>query len=99
MESSVVHRELNDFIDAIEARRTLVCYLDYLLAYRRDVPDVDDYVICELQALPSTQYAKLLQKDDPIYRLLTLTEELEVDDENHNKTVWSTLKNCVIKLS
>lgn len=41
MESDIVHKQLNEHDDAA-ARHALVCYLQYLIDYRRDVPSVEE---------------------------------------------------------
>lgn len=94
MESNIVHKQLNEHDDAA-ARHTLVCYLQYLIDYRRDVPTIEEHVIGELQRLLSTRYVQQLSEDDPIYYILHLAEELEIDEEKRNKNVWMTLKNRI----
>ena len=93
MESSIVFKQLNEHDAA--AKHTLVCYLQYLIDYRRDVPAIEDHVINEFQRLLSTEYVKRLSKDDPIYYILHLAEGLEIDEEERNKNVWITLKNRI----
>lgn len=44
MESDIVHKQLNEH-DNATARHTLVCYLQYLIDYRRDVPTIEEHVI------------------------------------------------------
>lgn len=97
MESDIVHKQLNGLDDAA-ARRTLVCYLQYLMDYRRDVPTIESHVISELQRLLSTGYVKQLPEDDPAYYILHLAAELEIDEEERNKNVWITLKNRIENL-
>lgn len=94
MESSIVHKQLNEH-DNATARHTLACYLQYLIDYRRDVPTIESQVINEFQRLLSTGYAKQLREDDPIYYILHLAEELEIDEEERNKNIWIRLKNRV----
>ncbi len=98
MESGIVHQQLNKSDNDTEARHMLVCYLDYLLAYRRDVPDVDDYVVNELQSLQSTKYVKELPEGDAIYEILRIAEGFNLDDDSQNKAIWSVLKNKVMQL-
>ncbi len=98
MESDIVHQQLNTISNEAAAQRTLVCYLQYLIAYRRDVPNKDEYVTYELQSLQSTQYVKKLAADNPIRMLLSLSDELEEADEKHGKLLWSKLKNGVANL-
>ena len=94
MESSIVFKQLNENDDAA-TRHMLVCYLQYLIDYRRDVPTIEAHVINEFQRLLSTRYVKQLSEDDPIYYILHLAEELEIDEEERNRNVWITLKNRI----
>lgn len=97
MESSIIHQQLNDPND-LEARYALICYLQYLMDYHRDVPTVEDYIVNELQRLRSTRYVKLLQEEDPIYDILHSSEELSVGEQETNKPVWRILRNDIINL-
>src|SRR5688500_5841558 len=94
MESDIVHKQLNEHDDAA-ARHTLVCYLQYLMDYRRDVPTIEDHVVNEFQRLLSTAYVKRLPEDDPIYYILHLAEEVEVAKGEQAKSLWATLKNRI----
>lgn len=96
MESDIVHTQLNN--NSVEARNTLICYLQYLMDYRRDVPQKEEYIIQELQGLASTRYAKQLRPEDPIYRVLYAAQQLEEADGEHAKNLWSELKNAIYKL-
>lgn len=98
MESSIVHQQLTTISSEASARHTLVCYLQYLIDYRRDVPGKDEYVIYELRSLQSTKYIKQLSDDDPIRRLLSLSDEMEHSSEERNKDLWAELKNTILNL-
>jgi len=97
MESKIVHERLNNLNDA-GARDALVCYLQYLMDYRRDVPDMDDHVISELQRLFSTKYVQNLRDNDPIRHILNSAEELEEADTQSRQHIWSTLRSNILSL-
>lgn len=69
-----------------------------LIDYRRDVPEIEEYFVNEMQGLLSTKYVKQLQEDDPIYRIVQLAEDLDAVDGERNKAVWATLKNHILNL-
>lgn len=94
MESDIVHKQLNEHDDAT-TRHMLVCYLQYLIDYRRDVPAIEEHVINEFQSLLSTKYVKQLREDDPIFYILQLAKELEVAKEEQAKSTWLVLKNRI----
>ena len=94
MESDIVHKQLNEH-DNATARHTLVCYLQYLIDYRRDVPTIEGHIINEFQRLLSTKYVRQLQEDDPIFYILQLAKELEVAEEEQAKSTWVVLKNRI----
>lgn len=94
MESDIVHKQLNEHDDTA-ARHMLVCYLQYLMDYRRDVPTIEDHVVNEFQRLLSTRYVKRLPEDDPMYYILHLAEELEVAEGEQSSSLWATLRNRI----
>lgn len=96
MESRIVHQHLND--NTPDARDMLICYLQYLMDYRRDVPQKEEHIIYELQGLLSTTYTKLLEEDDVMHRLLHTAQELEPGDDENNKAIWSALKSDIALL-
>jgi hypothetical protein len=98
MEAGIVHQQLNAYTDSVTARNTLVCYLQYLVDYRRDVPEIEEYFVNEMQGLSSTKYVKQLAEDDPIYQIVHVAEELDAADKERNKAVWTTLKNHIFNL-
>ena len=98
MESGIVHEQLNAYSDDAAARNTLVCYLQYLIDYRRDVPENEAYFVNEIQGLSSTKYIKQLQEDDHIYQIVHIAEELDAANEYQNKAIWTTLKNYILNL-
>lgn len=98
MESGIVHQQLNAYENMATARNTLICYLQYLIDYRRDVPEKEEYFINEMQGLSSTEYVKQLEKDDPIYRIVHMAEGLDAANEEPNKAIWATLKNHIFNL-
>lgn len=98
MESCTVHQQLLNPDDGIKTRQTLICYLQYLVAYRRDVAEIDEYIVQELQGLLPTKYIKQLQEDDPIQQILQLANELDLDDKEYSKTAWTRLEKDILKL-
>jgi hypothetical protein len=92
MESKIIHQQLRK-ADSQVSRHALICYLQYLMDYYRDVPTVEEYIVNELQGLSATAYARALRKDDPIYRILQLSQELRIEEEN--KTLWQKLRNQI----
>jgi hypothetical protein len=96
MESKIIHEQLNN--NDVNAKHALVCYLQYLIDFRRDVPDKDEYVIYEMQSLLSTKYVVDLQGDDPLYQILHSIKRLEPTDENIGIGLWNTLKNDIGRL-
>lgn|GEM_PF-3472582 len=98
MESNIIHQQLNDPSDS-EARDALVCYLQYLMDYHRDVPTVEDHIINELQRLRSTKYAKQLPEEDPVCSIMRSSEDLDAGEYEANKPVWRMLRNSIINLA
>jgi hypothetical protein len=76
MESRIIHAQLDNPVNIIETRRALVCYMQYLITYRQDVPEMDEYIMHELQALLSTKYVSQLQEEDSIYQIIRVAVNL-----------------------
>lgn len=98
MESGVVHQQLNAYENIAAARNTLVCYLQYLIDYRRDVPEKEEYFVNEMHGLSSTKFVKRLSEDDPIYQIVQLAEGLDTIEMERNKPIWVALKNHIFNL-
>jgi len=98
VESKIVHQQLNGPGNTPGLRNMLICYLQYLMDYRRDVPGKDEYALYELHNLLSTKYVKSLPEDDPVCQLLHLSEQLEQADPQRSKNIWTELKNSIYEL-
>jgi len=98
MESAIVHEQLNKPNNP-GARNILICYLQYLMDYRRDVAEMDEHVKDELHRLQLTEYVKQLQKHDPIYGILQTAEGLETADGLDSKSIWSSLNRNIPNLT
>lgn len=98
MESGIVHQQLNTFENDTTARNTLVCYLQYLVDYRRDVPEIEEYFVNEMQGLSSTKYVKQLPEKGSIYQIMQIADGLDAADGERNKAVWATLRNHIFNL-